>query len=190
MLCPNCHTQAHLGIISTEELLARRKELSGEVDRESGGLSLNGNDYNINIGGVCFTGTRHVFVYENMNLLSLLQENNTLFISCRLHDKEGRLICWMHNNKWWIENKEILEFTRSKDEFNVVGSEARLNIKVDKDNKRIALSGEIFINKKTLQFGEEGIIYSDSSSIVIRCGTFQEFNAIRIFKNGSIGIGG
>ena len=51
LLCGSCHTDAHKGKISRDELSKRRIELTGKVDRSSGCLSINYDHYRINAGG-------------------------------------------------------------------------------------------------------------------------------------------
>ena len=162
LLCSNCHTLVHQGKIYAEELFQRRKGLSGEVDRSSGFLSLN-KEYAFKLGGNTFINTPNIISLNGENLISIRTQHNNLFISLRLYDKKRNLICWMEDNKWWVENEDIFDFTYSKNNFIVQSKEKEIYLQIDVEEDLINVSGNLYLNGYLLQFDKEDIKYYNPS---------------------------
>lgn len=162
LLCSNCHTLVHQGKISTKELLERRKKLSGEVDRNSGFLSLN-KEYAIKIGGSTYTNIPNIIVHNEESILKMRMQHNNLFISLRIYDEQKNLICWMEDNKWWVENEEIFDFTCSKRLFKVQSKEKNIEICFEIDEDLINISGSLYIGGYLLKFDKEDLRLSKPS---------------------------
>lgn len=96
LLCSNCHTLVHQGKISNQELVQRRKRLSGEVYRSSGFLSLN-KEYAFRLGGNIFINTPNIINHNGENLVKIKTQHNNLVISLRIYNKKRSLICWMED---------------------------------------------------------------------------------------------
>lgn len=161
LLCPNCHSKYHKGEITREELEKRRVELSGQVDRSSGNLSISGNPLFL-VGGSRFIRTRNIVMFNGKTLLKAEVENNYLLITAQLYSKDGKLCCWMSKNRWWVENQDEFEFTFSKNNFDVINNNdgAYLNIKIEKDI--ISLQGKLFITGIPLTFNNDGHHFGES----------------------------
>lgn len=162
LLCPNCHTLVHQGKVSTQELYNRRKKLTGEVDRSSGSLSLT-KEYIFKLGGNTFTSTPNIIKHNGEVLLSIKNENSNLLISLRLYDKKRNLICWMEDNKWWVENEEIFNFTYSKKSFEVKTKDQEIEIRIEIEEDVINVQGCLYLNGYLLMFDKENIIYIKKS---------------------------
>lgn len=161
LLCPNCHTLVHQGKIITEELFERRKKLSGEIDRSSGYLSII-NKCRVMMGGSIFIDTPNIINYNDENIIRIKVENNNLYLSLRLYDRKRNLICWIEDNKWWVENEEIFDFIYSKNKFEVkYDNDINININVIPDNDTIEISGSIYMNGYMLKFDKDNIRYFD-----------------------------
>ena len=159
LLCPNCHTLVHQGKIKKEELLGRRKKLSGEIDRSSGYLSII-NKCKVMIGGNIFIDTPNIINYNDENIIRIKVENNNLYVSLRLYDKKRNLICWMEDNKWWVENDEIFDFAYNKNSFKVeYDKDININIDIIPDKEIIEISGGIYMNGYLLRFDKDSIKY-------------------------------
>lgn len=159
LLCPNCHTLVHQGRIMKEELLERRKGISGEVDRSSGYLAIN-NNYKLLIGGNIFISTPNIINHNGENIIRINVKNNNLYLSLRLYDKKRNLICWMEDNKWWVENEEIFDFTYTKNTFKVeCTNDINISIDIIPNDNVIIISGSIYLNGYLLKFDENNIKY-------------------------------
>lgn len=162
LLCSNCHTLVHQGKISAEELLQRRKKLSGEIDRSSGILSLN-KEYVFKLGGNTFINTPNIINHNGENLIAIKTQHNNLFISLRLYDKKRNLICWMEGNKWWVENEDIFDFSYSKKIFTVHSKEKEIYVHIEVEEDLINVSGSLYLNGYLLEFDKEDIKYFNLS---------------------------
>ncbi len=159
LLCPNCHTLVHQGKIIKQELLERKKKLSGEIDRSSGYLSII-NKCKVIIGGNIFIDTPNIINYNGENIIRMKVENNNLYISLRLYNKKRNLICWVEDNKWWVENEEIFDFTYTKSTFKVeYDKDISINISIVPETDTIEISGNIYMNGYLLKFDKENIRY-------------------------------
>lgn len=161
LLCPNCHTLVHQGKISKDELLKRRKVVSGEVDRGSGCLSIH-NKCKLLIGGNTFIGTPKILNHNGENLIRVNVENSNLYLSLRLYDKKRNVICWMEDNKWWVENEEIFDFKYTKNTFKVeCSNDININIDIIPDDDIVIISGTLYLNGYLLKFYKNDIKYFD-----------------------------
>lgn len=163
LLCPNCHTLEQQGKISAEELSQRKKKLSGEVDRSSGFLALN-KEYIFNLGGNTFIDTPNIINHNGENLFRIKVENNNLLISLRIYDKKMNLICWMEDNKWWVENEEIFNFSYSLKAFSVQSKDKGVQICIEIEEDLINVYGSLYLNGYILKFDDEKIEYFNASN--------------------------
>lgn len=159
LLCPNCHTKAHNGEISEIELINRRKELSGKVDRSSGNLSIS-SSIPLIVGKGILYDTENIIKYEDTILLKQEIHNGILQISLKLFDKNGFLICWMSKNHWWVENNSIFDFHHSKKIFWVKEKINDSFVKFELDEDKITLSGRMYINGYSFEFSDNGFEYA------------------------------
>jgi len=144
LLCPNCHNQTHKGKIQVEELLERQIELTGKVDRSSGCLSINGEKHIINIGGSHFINCPNILTLNDIPLIQAKNENGYLMLSLRLFNEDGNLICWMSDNRWWVENNQILDFKYSKNKF-IINHSDRNVLKVIIRENGIDICGKLYL---------------------------------------------
>jgi hypothetical protein len=147
LLCPNCHTLAHQNVISRLELLKRRKELSGYVDRSSGCLTID-KKIAVKIGSNLFIETPNIIEHKGENLITVTGSDTEMLVSLKLYDKCNNLICWMHENKWWVENEEIFDFHLSKSTFSVISKDEEINLEIKIGKEYITINGCIFMNGK------------------------------------------
>lgn len=162
LLCPNCHTLHHRGEISQNQLFYRRKELSGEVSRTSGFLCIK-TPCKILVGGNKFINTPNIIVHNEETLLSLREENKQLLISLKLYDKNKSLICWMKDNKWWVENQKILDFSFSKNRFEVLSNQddrIHILIRISPSNDEIYITGLLYLDGFPLKFDSKNVQFS------------------------------
>lgn len=158
LLCPKCHTLEQQGKISAEELSQRKKKLSGEVDRCSGFLALN-KEYIFNLGGNTFIDTPNIINHNGENLFRIKVENNNLLISLRIYDEKMNLICWMEDNKWWVENEEIFNFSYSLKDFSVQSKDKGVQICIEIEEDLINVYGSLYLNGYILKFDDRKIEY-------------------------------
>jgi len=59
LLCPNCHTDYHKVCISRNELIIRKKKISGKINRSFGNLNIQGNPTFI-VGGTKYIGIEKI----------------------------------------------------------------------------------------------------------------------------------
>jgi hypothetical protein len=160
LLCPNCHTLVHNGSIKKTDLLKRRKELSGCVNRSAGFLSIE-NKFGVKLGSNIFIETPNLIQSHGENLIVVQSNDNQMLISLILYDKNKNLICWMHENKWWVENEEIFDFIVSKNKFVVISKERDINLEIKIEKEFITVKGCLFINGYKLELGEDEVVYSN-----------------------------
>lgn len=151
LLCPDCHSEADKGIISYDELMKRRIELSGKVDRSSGCLSINKEYLILNTGGCRFTNCKNILTFNDVPLITMENDKGYLLLSMRLFNEVGNLICWMNRNRWWIENNAILNFQFSRYDFSIKDEDGIkiLNLHINDDvvelNGNLHLMGDIIL---------------------------------------------
>ncbi|MGL5550327.1 MAG: HNH endonuclease [Culicoidibacterales bacterium] len=163
LLCPNCHTDVHKGKITSEELRARKKRLSGEVNRNSGNITFTEKS-KILIGGNTFINTPDIIMHNGEVVLRIIPKNKNMLVSLKLYNKEKELICWMNENRWWVENEAVFDTMQSKIFFQLMYTETIfLSIKADEINDCLELSGRIYLNGYLLQFDKDNITYLDAS---------------------------
>ena len=185
LLCPNCHTLVHAGYISKVELMNRRKALSGCVNRSAGFLSVM-NKLGVKLGSNTFVNTPNLIQSRGENLVVIASKNDEMLISLRLYDKDKNLICWMHENKWWVENEEVFDFIVSKRSFEVITREEDIRLQIRIGKEFITINGCIFIEGFKLELSEDSIIYSNpnfdgfimdvKNSTIANCGCAFSFN--------------
>lgn len=157
LLCPNCHTEADSGNIPEEELMTRRINLTGEVDRSSGCLSIGEMSLRICVGGNYFTDCSNLLMLNDIPLLSVSARDKHLLISLRLFNKSGNLICWMHNNRWWVENTAVMDFQYTKNTFRItdIDKSEVLNLSIGKDI--ILVSGHMHLLGSIVDLSRDAI---------------------------------
>jgi hypothetical protein len=162
LLCSNCHTLAHSGKISESDLRDRRVELSGEVDRSSANFSV-GDTRGIVIGGNIFPDTPNIINHNGENIIVAKIENGNLLISLRLYDLNGYLICWMEDNKWWVENQKVIDFSYTKSKLIIIGKDdIHISFDINNDKKEIIICGILYLNGIKLTFDRDKIKFGNS----------------------------
>lgn len=154
LLCPNCHTDAHTGGISYDELRERRKRLSGYIDRSSGCLSVSGTPP-LRIGGTDVAGVERIVANGDRDYLLAERHRGHLVISLELYNREGFLICWMRRNRWWVENGSIFDFRFSKRAFSVRATSEQTAVKVRTAKKRVVITGRMYVGGAHFEFDSE-----------------------------------
>ncbi|MFA6119574.1 MAG: HNH endonuclease [Parachlamydiales bacterium] len=169
LLCPNCHTDVHNGTISEKEINERKKQLNGFIDKSSGCLSITDTPIFI-LGGARFDGgIERILVHKNYDYIKIENLNNNLLISLRIFDKDGKLICWMSKNRWWLENNDILEFIFQKNLFYIKSNEIESLLHMEIDKNIIRVKCKMYVNGDLIEFKDEGIFLGKN---VFRIGSF------------------
>jgi len=194
LLCPNCHTEADSGKISAEELIKRKMSLSGKVDRSSGCLSINKEYPQIDVGGNHFINCQNILMLNDMPLISVRNDNGYLLISLRLFNEDGNLICWMNENRWWVENEEILDFKHSRNGLSITDNDDNRVLELEIRDDLVEIVGSLYLLGDVVKMLKDKIIFKKSGNQFIDC-TFKVRNAIVIkeksFRNpipGGAGI--
>lgn len=87
LLCPNCHSDFHRGVISRLELETRRSELSGRIERGSGNLQIGDWGITVWIGGCEFINCSvPLQVLDDEPLVRLERFGRSLLVSLRYSD--------------------------------------------------------------------------------------------------------
>lgn len=183
LLCPNCHTQANSGKISIDELQKRRLNLTGKIDRESGCLSINKEYFEIKVGGNFFVNCRNILVFNDIPLISMQNKNGYLLLSLKLFNKNGNLICWMSDNRWWLERNSLLDFRHTKDEFSITDKNNVKLIEVRITENLVDITGDIHLLGDIVQLSRERILFKGKQGGFTNC-SFSGTNAI-VFKEKS-----
>lgn len=158
LLCPNCHTLVHKGIIIENELLERKKELSGFINRSAGYLPIE-KKKGVKIGSNTFVDTPKIIQHNDENLIIIDSCDNEMIVSLRLYSEDQKLLCWMHENKWWVENDDVFDFILSKRKFHVISNEQEIYLEIEIEDEYVAIRGRIFIDGYRLEFNENSINY-------------------------------
>jgi len=166
LLCPNCHIHAHSDKISVNELMNRRIRLTGKVDRSSGCLSINKEYFQVDVGGNHFINCRNILMFNDVPLISVKNDNGYLLLSVRLFNEEGNLICWMCENRWWVENEAISDFEYTKDKFSIDINNTRV-LELRIKEKLIEMSGSIYLLGDVIQLSKDEIVFKNSQSMFI-----------------------
>lgn len=165
LLCPNCHKLVHKGSITKSQLLDRRLELTGTVNRSAGFLSIP-QDCIIKIGSNTLINTPNIIQSNGENIITIKNNGTEMLVSLNLYDRNKNLICWMHENKWWVENEEVFDFNVSKRKFEVISREEDVKISAKIGKGIISLNGQIFLDGYEVKFDESDLIYSNPSKKV------------------------
>ena len=98
--------------------------------------------------------------YDYLNIKT--NSNNDLLITLKLFDKAGKLLCWMSQNRWWVENNDVFDFQFSKNIFSVQSTslESLLVIKIEKNIVRVTC--KMYVNGRFILFNDEKINISNS----------------------------
>ncbi len=109
LLCPNCHTQLHHGRITAAELKGRKStHLRG--DRVEGNFTFGLNVPHFRVGGITVIDTPVLIAFKGEPVFSWTTSNsNLILLSMRLHNKEGELVFWMANNRYWAPDSFRVE---------------------------------------------------------------------------------
>jgi hypothetical protein len=184
LLCPSCHTQAHSGKITMDELKERRINLTGKIDRSSGCLSINKEMFRIDVGGNHFINCKNILMFNDTPLVSAINKDGYLLISLRLFNKAGNLICWMSENRWWVENKAILNFKFSKDKFSISASNKTklLNLIIKGDS--VEMSGRMYLLDSSVRLTKDRVVFEDSQNQFIG-NTFNNISNAIVIKEKS-----
>ncbi|MGL5382787.1 MAG: HNH endonuclease [Culicoidibacterales bacterium] len=159
LLCPNCHTDVHKGKIEDCELRSRKKLLSGEINRNSGNITFTEKS-KILIGGNTFINTPDIIRHNGEVVLRIIPKNKNMLVSLKLYNQKRELICWMNENRWWVENEAVFDTIQSKSLFTLKYTETIFfSIQADEKNDCIELSGRIYLNGYLLQFDKDNITY-------------------------------
>jgi len=164
LLCPTCHTQAHSGKISYDELMNRRKSLTGKVDRSPGYLSINKEYFQLDVGGNHFINCINILMFNDIHLISVKNDNGYLLLSMKLFNKEGNLICWMSENKWWLENEAILDFKHTINEFSITDTQNSKVLELKIKENLIEISGSIYLLGDIIQLSKDKIVFNNSQN--------------------------
>lgn len=163
LLCPTCHTEAHKGAICNDELLQRKRELNGNIDKSTGNISVNGTPIFIAGGTRYEGGIERILVHRDLDYLKIECINNHLQVSLRLYDAEGKLVFWMSKNRWWVENENIFDFEFNKSSLVIKSDEidSILEIKIVEDEVRLLC--QMYINNILIKFDENQINIGQST---------------------------
>lgn len=107
LLCPNCHRLIHRGIINPLDLLNRCASQK-KGDRLNGMVEFGISEpITISFGSSCKTIDCPIpLQFKETPLISYsLSGANEFLLSCRLFDRSGNLILWMHDNSFWTTSE-------------------------------------------------------------------------------------
>ena len=182
LLCPNCHAQLGTGKISMDELKNRRIGLTGKLDRSSGCLSINKQYFQIDVGSNHFINCQNILMLNDIPLISVRNDNGYLLLSLRLFSKSGHLVCWMSENRWWVDNETIMNFQHSKDRFSITDADNLKILDLALYEKRVEISGLIYLLGDAIELSKNEMKFRNSQNRIIGC-TFQGPNGIVIKEN-------
>lgn len=184
LLCPNCHTEADSGKISIDELKKRRISLTGKINRSSGSLSINNEIFRVSVGGNHFINCKNILTFNDIPLIVAINRDGYLLISLRLFNKEGNLICWMNENRWWVENEAILNFEHSKDRFLIFDSDKNKILELIIEDDTVKMSGLIYLLGDTIQLSKDKILFKNNQNQFIN-NTFSNIDSAILIKEES-----
>jgi len=184
LLCPNCHTQTHSGNISVDELMKRRKSLTGKVDRASGCLSINKEYFQVDVGGNHFINCANILMFNDIPLISVKNDKGYLLLSLRLFNEEGNLICWMSENRWWLENEAILDFKYTRNEFLIIDSNSSKVLELKIKENIIEIYGSIPLLGDIIQLSKDKIVFKITQNAFIN-NTFHSIHNAIVLKEKS-----
>jgi len=184
LLCPTCHAEADAERITADELIKRRIQLSGEVDRSSGNLSINSDLLKVNVGGNSFINCNNILVFNDIPLISVQNKNGYLLVSLKLFNREGNLICWMNENRWWVENQAILDFKYSKNNLSVFENKNDKILDLTIKDDLVEVCGLIHLLGDNIQLSKDKIIFKNSQNQFIS-NTFSNINNAIVIKEKS-----
>nr|WP_299169567.1 HNH endonuclease [uncultured Allomuricauda sp.] len=167
LLCPTCHTEAHNGGIDNVELLNRKKELNGKIDKSAGNISVSGTPTFIAGGTRYEGGIERILVHKDLDYLKIECINNYLLVSLKLYDAEGKLVFWMSKNRWWVENDKIFDFKFNKNSLLVKSDEINSILKINVEEDIVRLQCQMYVNNTLVNFDENEINIGQS---IIRIG--------------------
>jgi hypothetical protein len=157
LLCPICHRLAGYNRISRNELFKRGKELTGKVDRSSGCLSINESNYYLNFGNNVFAGCKNFIILNDYPIISFEVINGYFMIFMKIYNKEGNLICWIAENRWWVDNESVFDFKFSKNEFIVIDKDNHEVLHLIINKNVIEVYGYLYLLGNYIQFSKDGM---------------------------------
>jgi len=181
LLCPNCHTDVHSGRIHEEDLRERKTTLTGRVDRSSGILSVNKEYLRVDIGGFRCINCKNILLFNSLPLISVRNDNGYLLLSLRLFNENDRLICWMSENRWWIDNEETLDFQFTKSRFSITGSSGQNVFDLAILDDSVKILGTFNLLGDTIQLLEDSVSIM-GKAYLFGCASFGDENAIAIVE--------
>jgi hypothetical protein len=167
LLCPDCHSEAHLDKISQDELMKRRISLTGKVDRSSGCLSINKEFFQIDVGGNHFINCNNILMFNDIPLIQVRNDKGYLLISLKLFNDQGNLICWMSDNRWWVENEAILNFNFTKNTFSIIDKKSSQILQLNIKDYLIEIFGQLYLLGDVIQLSKNAIIFRNSQNMFI-----------------------
>lgn len=161
LLCPNCHRQAHQGMISPYELIGRKSNHK-KCDRLMGNFKTTLEKSKVVIGNNIFNDHRYYIVAGDIPILDLVIQNGVVLLFCRFYDPQGNLIFWMSRNVYWSEVEsyisppqvDCLEISNPDDFF-------YLKIQKENDYLRIYIKTYLFGN---IFFADERGVFLETQS--------------------------
>lgn len=184
LLCPDCHSEADSRKISQDELIDRRISLKGKVDRSSGCLSINKEYFQVDVGGNHFINCNNILMFNDVPLISVRNDIGYLLISLRLFNEQGNLICWMNDNRWWVENDSILNFNFTKDSFSITDEKSTQILELKIKDYLIEIFGKIYLLGDIIQLSKNAIIFRNSQNMFIN-NTFRNIPNAFVIKEKS-----
>jgi hypothetical protein len=102
ILCPNCHHEATIGVMSEpEQRTYKNKPFNVGKGYAEGTLKLNQSELVINVGTNQFIGDGYVVAVDKRPLLSIgIDEDNRITLSVSLYDREDNLLALIEQNEW------------------------------------------------------------------------------------------
>ncbi len=98
----------------------------------------------------------------------------------RLFNKEGNLICWMNENRWWLENKAILDFKCTKNEFSIVDINNTRILELKMREDLIEVSGSMYLLGDIIQLLKDRIVFRNSRNMLVNNNFYRMDHAIII----------
>ena len=186
LLCPDCHTDVHDGKISDDEIKSMKIELSGKVERSSGILSIDKNFLMVELGGFTAINSHNILLFNDIPLISMKNENGYLLLSLRLFNENQNLVCWMSDNRWWVDHNEILDFQFRMGYFSIFDKNSKpiIELSILKDKIRIVGSfnfpgGIIKVQERLIKVSDRVYMMgcvskNNTNAIAIKETSFQE----------------
>jgi HNH endonuclease len=161
LLCSNCHTQVHAWKIRWIEL-SRRISTHIKGDRISGWLQFELPKSIVKLWDCTFIDCKNLVVLNSNPIIEISKKSDWLFyLSIRFYDKNGDLIFWMADNRYWCPSDFTLE--SKKWVFIITRNTEEKILKITQDGDSLIVEGKCWINWKLIKF-------STSDWVVIKNG--------------------